>query len=229
MNDDNNDDFLVNTSKIPTEEELYAELEKGAAKEMAEDFARRAGTEKDARVNAEYGQIFADSAAKRHQKDAETYKRRAEVFKALVYKLRHDGKCRDIGFVRLAEEMGKIEADVDALAFWHGYVGEVSNDYSALIEKNQKLDLRNGALAGENERLTAKKEDLEKRLAEAEKTVAGLFVMERKADNRAEALEQEVRAYNERYGDISPAPLPRPGYFARLYRLAAKVCRKIIE
>ncbi len=178
MKDDDNDNSLINTSKIPMPEELIDKA------------ANQAKKEHDARINAEYGQIFADAAAKRHQKDAETYKRRAEVFKALVYKLRHDGKCRDIGYARLAEEMGRIEADVDALAFWHGYVGEVSNDYSALIEKNQKLDLRNGALAGENERLTAKKEDLEKRLAEAEKTVTRLFITERKADNNAEALEQ---------------------------------------
>lgn len=200
------DQSFIETTLMPPPDEYLPEEEIADTRKL-QNPEESLSKEKEARVNAEWNEMVARSAVERYSKDAQRYKQRLEIYRALVRKLRHEGKCREIGFATLAEEMGKIEADVGALVFWHGYVGEVSKDYSALIEKNQKLDLRNGTLAGENDRLTAQKEDLQSRLEAAEKLIDSLGIENRAqlfvamaASGNAEQKENIVRFYEERFG-----------------------------
>lgn len=213
------DDASINdTRKIPTPEELLA-------------------AEKAIRVNAEYNFAMAHSAAGRHQEDAQ---RLREDLEALKY---HDA-CREAGYAFYMQEVGKIEAQRDDLAyqlrkahaqldareFKRIFSEELLKEFYATIEENVELGSRNTELSSEKSMLETRLAEETGRREEERLVIGCLAFAERKADNRAEALEQELKTYKERFGDVNtPAPLPRPGYLAKFYGLVAKALKAVIK
>lgn len=213
------DDASINdTRKIPTPEELLA-------------------AEKAVRVNAEYNFAMAHSAAGRHQASAESLRQELEAVKY------HDA-CREAGYAFYMQEVGKIEAQRDDLAyqlrkahaqldirtFHKAFTDEFLKEFYATIDGNLALESKNAELSSERSMLETRLAEETGRREEEKLVIRSLAIAERRADNRAEALEQELKTYKERFGDVNtPAPLPRPGYLAKFYGLVAKALKAVIK